>query len=157
MLSDEHWWDERLSAWSHEGFDTENIRTSLEENPERASDLLMDFENLVKINRGLRRRIIDSSLPQEKKSGWLDRLDDFSKTEEILLDWDKEASENRPWESYVSRAEDKWIDLGIRVELTNIVKRLENLDPSSYPACQPLYILFDDVSSKDLISDMLSS
>ena len=155
MLSDEHWWDERLSAWSHEGFDTENIRTSLEENPERASDLLMDFENLVKINRGLRRRIIESSLSQEKKSGWLDRLDDFSKTEEILLDWDKEASENRPWESYVSRAEDKWVDLGIRIELTNIVKRLENLDPSSYPACQPLYILFDDVSSKDLISDML--
>ena len=142
-MDEENWWDERLEAWSHEGFDVDSIRASLNEDPNNASELMIDYENLVKINRSLRKRIIDSSLSHEKKADWLERLDDFSQTENTLLAWESDSRENRPWEPYVNRSEKKWIDLGIRNELTRIVKRLENLDPSSYPACQPIYILFD--------------
>ena len=155
-MDEENWWDERLEAWSHEGFDTEPIRKSLEENPETASELMIDYENLVKINRALRKRIIESSLSHEKKSEWLTRLDDFSATENTLLDWESDSRENRPWEPYVNRAEKKWIDLGVRNDLTKIVKRLEMLDESSYPACQPLYILFDNVGNLEVIQTMLT-
>ncbi len=154
-MDEGNWWDERLEAWSHEGFDVDSIRASLNEDPNNASELMIDYENLVKINRSLRKRIIDSSLSHEKKADWLERLDDFSQTENTLLAWESDSRENRPWEPYVNRSEKKWIDLGIRNELTRIVKRLENLDPSSYPACQPIYILFDDVGSIDLIKSMI--
>ncbi|MEL0100611.1 MAG: hypothetical protein VW862_02790, partial [Euryarchaeota archaeon] len=146
-MDEENWWNERLEAWSHEGFDTGPIRIILEENPDTASELMIDYENLVKINRALRKRIIESSLSHEKKSEWLTRLDDFSSTERTLLEWESDSRENRPWEPYVNRAEKKWIDLGVRNDLTKIVKRLEMLDESSYPACQPLYILFDNVGN----------
>ena len=155
-MVEENWWDERLEAWSHEGFDTEDIRKSLEENHENASELMIEYENLVKINRALRRRIIDSSLSHEKKGDWLEKLDEFSNTENTLLEWESDSRQNRPWEPYVNRSEKKWIDLGIRNELTKIVKRLEALDISSYPACQPIYILFDDVGSIDSIKSMLT-
>ena len=129
-MVEENWWDERLEAWSHEGFDTEDIRKSLEENHENASELMIEYENLVKINRALRRRIIDSSLSHEKKGDWLEKLDEFSNTENTLLEWESDSRQNRPWEPYVNRSEKKWIDLGIRNELTKIVKRLEALDIS---------------------------
>ena len=154
-MAEENWWDERLEAWSLEGFDVDTIRSALEEDPNNASELMIDFENLVKINRSLRKRIIDSSLSHEKKADWLEKLDDFSQTENTLLAWESDSKDNRPWEPYVNRSEKKWIDLGIRNELTQIIKRLENLDPSSYPACQPIYILFDDVGSIDLIKSMI--
>ena len=155
-MVEKNWWDERLEAWSHEGFDTEDIRKSLEENHENASELMIEYENLVKINRALRRRIIDSSLSHEKKGDWLEKLDEFSNTENTLLEWESDSRENRPWEPYVNRSEKKWVDLGIRSELSKIVKRLEALDISSYPACQPIYILFDDVGSIDSIKSMLT-
>ncbi len=155
-MDEENWWNERLEAWSHEGFDTGPIRITLEENPDTASELMIDCENLVKINRALRKRIIESSLSHEKKSEWLTRLDDFSSTERTLLEWESDSRENRPWEPYVNRAEKKWIDLGVRNDLTKIVKRLEMLDESSYPACQPLYILFDNVGNLEVIQTMLT-
>ncbi|MGB1588753.1 MAG: hypothetical protein ACPHDO_00255 [Candidatus Poseidoniaceae archaeon] len=155
-MDEENWWNERLEAWSHEGFDTGPIRIILEENPDTASELMIDYENLVKINRALRKRIIESSLSHEKKSEWLTRLDDFSSTERTLLEWESDSRENRPWEPYVNRAEKKWIDLGVRNDLTKIVKRLEMLDESSYPACQPLYILFDNVGNLEVIQTMLT-
>ena len=150
-----HWWSERLDAWSHEGFNVDAFRNALRADPARGSELLMQFDNLVSKNRALRRRVIDSTMPREKKGRWLTELDDVINTENLLERWDKDAALNRPWEPYIHKAESRWAERGRRSNLSAIVKRLNSLDPSSYSACQPMFILFDDVSSETLISSML--
>lgn len=154
-LDDIHWWNERLEAWSHEGFDVESFRNSLRAEPALASELLIQFDSMVSRNRILRRRVIDSTMPREKKGGWLSDLDDVANTDMLVEKWNKDASLNRPWEPYVHRAEERWSERGRRSNLSAIVKRLNVLDPSSFSACQPLMILFDDVSSESLIVSML--
>ena len=149
------WWNERLEAWSHEGFDVESFHNSLRANPAQASEMLIGFEEKVSRNRLLRRRVIDSSMPRDKKTRWLNQLEDVANTDFLLEKWNEDASINRPWEPYVSRAEERWSERGRRSNLSAIVKRLNALDPSSFSACQPLMILFDDVSSEHLISSML--
>lgn len=149
------WWNERLEAWSHEGFDIEAFRNSLRANPSQASEMLIGFEQKVSRNRSLRRRVIDSSMPRDKKTSWLNQLEDVADTDFLLEKWNEDASINRPWEPYVSRAEGRWSERGRRSSLSSIVRRLNALDPSSFSACQPLMILFDDVSSEHLINSML--
>ena len=150
-----HWWSERLEAWSHEGFNVDAFRDALRADPARGSELLMQFDDLVSKNRALRRRVIDSTMPREKKGRWLTELDDVINTENLLEKWNKDASLNRPWEPYIHKAENRWSERGRRSNLSAIVKRLNALDPSSFSACQPMFILFDDVSSETLISSML--
>lgn len=150
-----HWWSERLDAWSHEGFNVDAFRDALRADPARGSELLMQFDDLVSKNRSLRRRVIDSTMPREKKGRWLTGLDDVINTENLLEKWNKDAALNRPWEPYIHKAENRWSERGRRSNLSAIVKRLNALDPSSFSACQPMFILFDDVSSETLISSML--
>ena len=150
-----HWWSERLDAWSHEGFNVDAFRDALRADPASGSELLMQFDDLVSKNRALRRRVIDSTMPREKKGRWLTDLDDVINTENLLEKWNKDASLNRPWEPYIHKAENRWSERGRRSNLSAIVKRLNALDPSSFSACQPMFILFDDVSSETLISSML--
>ena len=150
-----HWWSERLDAWSHEGFNVDAFRDALRANPASGSELLMQFDDLVSKNRALRRRVIDSTMPREKKGRWLTDLDNVINTEALLEKWNKDASLNRPWEPYIHKAENRWSERGRRSNLSAIVKRLNALDPSSFSACQPMFILFDDVSSETLISSML--
>ena len=66
-MVDTQWWNERLEAWSHEGFDIESFRNSLRANPSQASQMLIGFEKKVSRNRSLRRRVIDSSMSRDKK------------------------------------------------------------------------------------------
>ena len=150
-----HWWNERLEAWSHEGFDVTSFRNSLRAEPELASELLIQFDSMISRNRKLRKRVIDSSMPRDKKGRWLSDLDEVANTDGLLEKWDADASLNRPWEPYIHKAEERWSERGKRSSLSSIVKRLNALDPSSFSASQPLFILFDDVSSEHLISSML--
>ena len=144
-----------MDAWSSEGFNVDSFRSSLEAEPNSASELLLKFDSLIVKNRLLRKRVIDSTMSRVEKSGWLSQLDEVENTESILKKWNDEAAVNRPWEPYIVKAEDRWSAQGRRSNLSALVKRLNSLDPSSFSACQPLLILFDDVSSESLISAML--
>ena len=155
VIDENHWWNERLDAWSSEGFNVDSFRSSLEAEPNSASELLLKFDSLIVKNRFLRKRVIDSTMTREEKSGWLSQLDEVENTESILKKWNDDAAINRPWEPYIVKAEDRWSQQGRRSNLSALVKRLNSLDPSSFSACQPLLILFDDVSSEGLISSML--
>jgi hypothetical protein len=154
-MDDNYWWNERLEAWSHEGFDVTSFRDSLRADSSLASEQLIQFDTMVTRNRILRRRVIDSSVPREKKGKWLSDLDDVANTDMLLDKWERDAALNRPWEPYTHKAEDLWSEHGRRSSLTTIVKRLNGLDPSSFSACQPLLVLFDDASSEYLITSML--
>ena len=154
-IDENHWWNERLDAWSSEGFNVDSFRSSLEAEPNSASELLLKFDSLIVKNRLLRKRVIDSTMTREEKSSWLSELDEVENTESILKKWIEDAAINRPWEPYIVKAEDRWSQQGRRSNLSALVKRLNSLDPSSFSACQPLFILFDDVSSEGLISSCL--
>lgn len=112
VLESENWWSERLRAWVHEGFNTDVIEKTLIDQPESASDLLLEFESLVARNRSLRKRIINSSMSRSKKSNWLNLLSDVTRTEELEKSWEADSAENRPWESYLNKTEAKWVDRG---------------------------------------------
>ena len=154
-IDDDHWWSERLEAWSQEGFNVDSFRDSLIAEPASASESLLKFDSLVVKNRLLRKRVINSTMSRKEKGEWLSSLDNPENTESILKKWDEDAAVNRPWEPYIVKAEERWSQRGKRSNLSAIVRRLNALDPSSYSACQPLLILFDDVSSEALISSML--
>ena len=154
-MDDNYWWNERLEAWSHEGFDVTSFRDSLRADSSLASEQLIQFDTMVTRNRILRRRVIDSSVPREKKGKWLSDLDDVANTDMLADKWERDAALNRPWEPYTHKAENLWSEHGRRSSLTAIVKRLNGLDPSSFSACQPLLVLFDDASSEYLITSML--
>ena len=154
-IEDNQWWKERLDAWSHEGFNIDSFYDALREEPTRGSELLIQFENMVSKNRVLRRRVSDSTMSKEEKNEWLSNLDKVEDTDLLLERWDEYASVSRPWEPYVHRAEERWSAMGRRSNLSELVRRMTALDPSSYSACQPLLILLDDVNSEMLISSML--
>ena len=154
-IDDKTWWSERLDAWSQEGFNVDSFREEIVADPSSASDLLMKFDSLISKNRSLRKRVISSSMSRQEKRKWLETLNVVENTNQVLEKWNADASINRPWEPYVNKAENRWAERGRRSNLSAIVKRLNNLDPSSYSACQSLLILFDDVSSEHLISSML--
>ena len=155
VLESENWWSERLRAWVHEGFNTDAMKKRLIDQPENASDLLLEFESLVARNRSLRKRIINSSTSRSEKSNWLNLLSNVDRTEELERSWEADSAENRPWEPYLNKTEAKWVDKGKSSNLNSIIKRLNSLDSSSYSACQPLYILLEDVDSEELIHSML--
>ena len=90
-MDDINWWEERLKAWAHEGFDVEDFRITLTSSEEDASHLILEFEKKVQQNRTLRRRIIDSTLLPDKKGEWLSMLDDVSSTSEVQEKWEKDA------------------------------------------------------------------
>jgi len=154
-IEDNHWWKERLDAWSHEGFNVDSFHDALREDPSRGSELLMQFEATISKNRILKRRITDSTMSEEEKGEWLSNLEKVEDTDLLLERWNQEASINRPWEPYVHKAEERWSAMGRRSNLSDLVRRMDALDPSSYSACQPLLILLDDVNSEMLISSML--
>ena len=155
IIDDDHWWNERLEAWSQEGFKVDSFRKSLLAEPNLASELLMRFDSLVVKNRLLRRRVIESTMERSEKGEWLSELDEVENTDSLLIKWNRDSAQNRPWEPYIHKAEERWLEMGKRSNLSSIVKRLNRLDPSSFSACQPLLILFDDVSSEALINSML--
>ena len=53
-MDDINWWEERLQAWAHEGFDVEDFRITLTSSEEDASHLILEFEKKVQQNRTLR-------------------------------------------------------------------------------------------------------
>ena len=144
-----------MEAWSHEGFNIDSFVDALTAEPSKASELLLQFEKVISKNRSLRRRVIESTMSREDKNQWLSDLENVENTDSLLERWKQDASLNRPWEPYIHRAEERWSARGKRSSLSAIVRRLNALDPSSYSACQPLLILFDDVSSESLISAMI--
>ena len=154
-IEDNHWWKERLDAWSHEGFNVDFFHDALREEPSRGSELLMQFEATISKNRTLKRRVTDSTMSEDEKSEWLSKLEKVEDTDLLLEKWNEDASNNRPWEPYVHKAEERWSAMGRRSNLSDLVRRMDTLDPSSYSACQPLLILLDDVNSEMLISSML--
>ena len=154
-IEDNHWWKERLDAWSHEGFNVDFFHDALREEPSRGSELLMQFEATISKNRTLKRRVTDSTMSEDEKSEWLSKLERVEDTDLLLEKWNEDASNNRPWEPYVHKAEERWSAMGRRSNLSDLVRRMDALDPSSYSACQPLLILLDDVNSEKLISSML--
>ena len=76
VIDENHWWNERLDAWSSEGFNVDSFRSSLEAEHNSASELLLKFDSLIVKNRLLRKRVIDSTMTREEKSGWLSQLDE---------------------------------------------------------------------------------
>ena len=155
-ITEKHWWAERIDAWSADGFNVESFRNTLENEPTLSSEMLLHFETLISRNKALRQRIINSPISQERKSSWLEKLDDASKTNSLIGEWESSVSIERPWEPYAYRAKEAWKNSGKDFALSQLIQRLEALDPSSIPATQPLLVLLEDPVAEDSISNMIA-
>ena len=116
--------NERLDAWSSEGFNVDSFRLSLEAEPNSASELLK-FDSLIVKNR-LQEKSDRFNHDKRGKSGWLSDPDEVENTESILKKWNDDAAINRPWEPYIVKAEDRWSQQGRRSNLSALVKRLNS-------------------------------
>jgi len=155
-ITEKHWWAERIDAWSADGFNVESFRNTLENEPSLSSEMLLHFETLISRNKALRQRIINSPISQDRKSSWLEKLDDASRTNSLIGEWESLVSIERPWEPFAHRAKEAWENSGKDSALNRLVQRLEALDPSSIPATQPLLILIEDPGAEDPISNMIA-
>ena len=94
-------------------------------------------------------------MSREEKSGWLSKLDGVENTESILKNGLRMQRLTDRGNLMLSKPKTGGLNKEEGVALAHLVKRLNSLDPSSFSACQPMFILFDDVSSEGLISSML--
>jgi hypothetical protein len=155
-MADVTWWAERLDAWSADGLNVEDWRETLEREDGLASELLLSFEAMITRNSSLRRRVIDSTISHEEKGKWLRRLDEAPSTDSLIDKWEAEGRKRHPWEPFAHRAKTKWSERGKENKLSQLVSRLNRLDPSSISATQPLLVMIADPNSDEALSELIA-
>ena len=155
-MADVTWWAERLDAWSADGLNVEDWRETLEREDGLASELLLSFEAMITRNSSLRRRVIDSTISHEEKGEWLRRLDEAPSTDSLIDKWEAEGRKRHPWEPFAHRAKTKWSERGKENKLSQLVSRLNRLDPSSISATQPLLVMIADPNSDEALSELIA-
>lgn len=155
-MADVTWWAERLDAWSADGLNVDAWRETLEREEGLASELLLSFEAMIARNSSLRRRVIDSTISQEEKGEWLRRLDETASTDSLIDKWEAEGRKRHPWEPFAHRAKTKWSERGKENKLSQLVSRLNRLDPSSISATQPLLVMIGDPNSEETLSELIA-
>lgn len=154
-MVDDLWWTLRLDEWAEDGLEISAMADLLTNNSSSASKLLLEFEELVKLNRKLFSRITKSKLKSIDEQAWLAELKDPLNTkivEEEWLDW---ADINCPWEPVALYNEDIWHSEEKFAVLDQIINRLSDLDISSYPSVYPFIGLIAEPKNTDTLDALI--
>ena len=154
-MVDDLWWTLRLDEWAEDGLEISAMADLLTNNSSSASKLLLEFEELVKLNRKLFSRITKSKLKSIDEQAWLAELKDPLNTkivEEEWLDW---ADINCPWEPVALYNEDIWHSEEKFAFLDQIIDRLSELDISSHPSVYPFIGLIAEPKNMDTLDALI--
>ena len=154
-MVDDLWWTLRLDEWAEVGLEISAMADLLTNNSSSASKLLLEFEELVKLNRKLFSRITKSKLKSIDEQAWLAELKDPLNTkivEEEWLDW---ADINCPWEPVALYNEDIWHSEEKFAFLDQIIDRLSELDISSHPSVYPFIGLIAEPKNMDTLDALI--
>lgn len=154
-MVDDLWWTLRLDEWAEIGLDISGMETLLRDNSDSASELLLEFEELIAANRKLFSRITKCKLKSLDTQAWLTELNNPLNTRAIEEEWLAWADVSCPWEPVVLRNEDKWFAEEKQTVLTKLIDRLNALDTSSHPSVYPLVRLIAEPENADTLNVLI--
>ena len=154
-MVDDLWWTLRLDEWAEGGLEISAMADLLTDNSSSASKLLLEFEELVKLNRKLFSRITKNKLKSVDEQAWLAELKDPLNTKIVEDEWLDWADENCPWEPVALYNEDIWHSEEKFAVLDQIIDRLSDLDISSHPSIYPFVGLIADPKNIDTLDALI--
>jgi hypothetical protein len=152
---DDLWWTLRLDEWAGTGLEISGMVVLLGENSDSASELLLEFEELVAVNRKLFSRITKCKLKSLDTQAWLSELNNPLNTRAIEEEWLAWADVNCPWEPIAFHNEEKWHSEEKFALLTALIDRFSALDASSHPSVYPLIGLVAEPENADTLNALI--
>ena len=135
----EPWWLERLEGWRKEGWDVDATRATIEEQPDRASEVILQVEQVFNEAGVIRQRLED--IPEkhrERLSHLEDALTDPEEIHQVRAELDRFEMRWRPWGAPAAASRQRWIDAGKLERLVNLCIRFDALDPNLIDDARPL-------------------
>ena len=154
-MVDDLWWTLRLDEWAETGLEVSGMAKLLGDNSDSASELLLEFEELVAVNRKLFSRITKCNLESLDTQAWLSELNNPLNTKAIEEEWLAWADVSCPWEPVALHNEDKWHSEEKFTILTELISRLSALDTSSHPSIYPLVGLIAEPENADTLNALI--
>ena len=141
--SDTLWYDSRLEEWSDSGLVIDGIEDFLSSDSATASDRLQRAEYLVNLSVNLRHRlssVVENWYDEDVVNAvnWQTDLKDPMNADEILIEYQNWAKDNRPWELELEAGALDWATSGDGEIRKQLLKRFDSLDQSSLPSTMVL-------------------
>ena len=137
--SDIPWYYSRLEAWSESGLIIDALEDFLSKDSATSSERLQKAEYLVDLSVNLRHRLtsIIESWDDEDITlalAWKNDLKNPMAADQILVEYQNWAKENRPWELELEAGALQWASDGIGDVRKELLKRFDSLDSSNRSA-----------------------
>ncbi len=148
----EPWWLERLEGWRKEGWDVDATRATIEEQPDRASEVILQVEQVFNEAGVIRQRLED--IPEkhrERLSHLEDALTDPEEIHQVRAELDRFEMRWRPWGAPAAASRQRWIDAGKLERLVNLCIRFDALDPNLIDDARPLVDHFLTPEASDVL------
>ena len=135
----EPWWLERIEGWRKEGWDVDATRATIEEQPDRASEVILQVEQVFNEAGVIRQRLED--IPErhrERLSHLEEALTDPEQIHQVRAELDRFEMRWRPWGAPAAASRQRWIDAGKLDRLVNLCVGFDALDPNLIDDARPL-------------------
>ena len=137
--SDIPWYYSRLEAWSESGLIIDALEDFLSKDSATSSERLQKAEYLVDLSVNLRHRLtsIIESWDDEDITlalAWKNDLKNPMTADQILVEYQNWAKENRPWELELEAGALQWASDGLGDVRKELLKRFDSLDSSNRSA-----------------------
>ena len=159
--SDTPWYYSRLEEWSDSGLIVDGLEDFLSSDSATASDRLQKAEYLVNLSVNLRHRltsVIENWYDDDVTiaEGWQNELKDPMTADDVLVEYQNWAKDNRPWELELEAGALQWATVGDGEIRKELLKRFDSLDQSNTPATMVMIPYLSDPANLETIEVGLS-
>ena len=154
--SDIPWYYSRLEEWGESGLIIDALEDFLSKDSATSSERLQRAEYLVDLSVNLRHRltsVIESWSDEDVTLalGWLDDLKNPMAADQILIEYQNWAKENRPWELELEAGALQWATNGMGDIRKELLERFDSLDSSNRAATIVIVPYLANPDNYDLI------
>ena len=159
--SEEPWYYSRLEDWSDSGLVVDGLEDFLSSDSATASERLQKAEYLVNLSVNLRHRltsVIENWYEEDVviAEGWQNDLKDPMTADEVLIEYQNWAKDNRPWELELEAGALQWATVGNGEIRKELLKRFDLLDQSTTAATMVMIPHLSDPANLETIEEGLS-
>ena len=159
--SDIPWYHSRLEEWSDSGLIIDGLEDYLSSDSATASDRLQRAEYLVNLSVNLRHRLTSVIENWQDDDvvlavGWQNELKDPMTADEVLVEYQNWAKDNRPWELELEAGALQWATDGVGEIRKELLKRFDSLDQSTISATLVIVPYLSDPENFEIIEVGLS-
>ena len=154
--SDIPWYYSRLEEWGESGLIIDALEDFLSKDSATSSERLQRAEYLVDLSVNLRHRLTSvignwSDEDVTLALGWQNDLKNPMVADQILIEYQNWAKENRPWELELEAGALQWATNGMGEIRKELLERLDALDSSNRPATIVIVPYLADPNNHELI------